>query len=107
MRPLKGFLPEFSKIEEEIRRIIFQHFGIKKYDKEELKLADNIALFTEMRDLMREPPKTWKGAEEYSSMLPEQRIIPLGPKESEKLFLERYRQLPTSVHYHLLKNRNY
>ena len=93
VRPLKISLPDFSKIEGEIEKIIFQHFGIIDYDKKRLKHADNIALYTEMRDLMGKPPRIWNEAEKYLPLIPEQRVIPVGPRESEILFLERYKEL--------------
>lgn len=93
VRPLKRFLPTVKEIEEELERIILGYFGIGDYDREEVHRADNIALFTEMRDLMGEPPKSWNELEEYSYLLPEQRIIPIGPQESERLFLDRYDNL--------------
>jgi len=90
VRPLKRFLPTVKEIEEELERVIFEHFGIGNYDREEVHRADNIARFTEMRDLMSEPPKSWNELEKYSRLLPKQRIIPVSFQESEKLFLDRY-----------------
>lgn len=91
--PIKLSLPYMKDIEKRLEKSIFQHFGIKKYDKEEIVRADKIALYTEMRDVMGKPPETWKGLENYIHLLPEQKIIPLSPRESERLFLERYRKL--------------
>ena len=91
--PLKLFLPNVKKIEERLISVIFQHFNIKNYNKGEIIRADKIALYTEMRDLMGEPPKKWSGVEDYLSLLSELNIIPLGPKESEMLFLQRYSEL--------------
>lgn len=93
IRPIKRFLPEIKEIENNLERVIFQHFGIVDYDKDEISRADNIALFTEMRDIMGKPPETWNGYELYHSLLPNERIIPLNITESEILFLERYHEL--------------
>lgn len=93
VRPLKKDLPNFQEIERHIERIIFDHFGITYYDKEEIKRADNIALFTEMRDLMNEPPKIWKQIGEYLPLLLDKKITPINSKESERLFLKRYEEL--------------
>lgn len=90
--PLKKFLPpEFKEIEKAIEEVIFKHFGIKKVDHYEIKRADKIALFTEMRDVMKEPSDKWEGAEFFEPH-PE-KIIPLNPEEAEKEFLERYKEL--------------
>ncbi len=94
IRPIKKFLPfAVKEIERRLEEVIFQHFSIQKYDKQEISRADNIVLFTEMRDLMGKPPSTWNEAEHYSSLLSKQRILPLGPKESKLLFLGRYEEL--------------
>lgn len=84
---LSGQSKDFSKIKEienNLERVIFQHLGIVDYDKDEISRADNIALFTEMRDLMGKPPETWNGYELYHSSLPNEKIIPLNITESEK-----------------------
>ncbi len=90
--PLKKFLPpEFKRIEKEIEKTIFNHFGIKNVDNFEIKKADMRALFTEMRDLMETPPEKWDD-EDLFEPHPE-KIIPLNPEEAEKEFLERYEEL--------------
>lgn len=93
IRPIKLYLPEFKDIENNLEKAIFQHFSIRNYDKKEIVKADNIALYTEMRDVMGEPPEIWKGFKDYLHLLQKQKIIPLGFKESENLFLERYNEL--------------
>ena len=42
---------------------------------------------------MNRPPQIWKEAEQYTPLLPDGKIIPLNPRESEKLFLDRYYEL--------------
>jgi uncharacterized protein len=88
IRPIKRDLVGIEEIEGNLRRAISEHFGIGRYNKEDIAHADNVALYTEMRDLMGKPPETWKEFECYHRLLPEQKIIPLGPQESEMLFLE-------------------
>lgn len=92
--PLKKFLPpEFKEIELKIEKVIFGYFGInpEKVDHKEIKLADKIALVTEMRDVMGKPPEKW---EEDGVFEPHhEKIIPLMPKEAERLFLDRYKEL--------------
>jgi 5'-deoxynucleotidase YfbR-like HD superfamily hydrolase len=59
VRPLKKFIINFKEIELKIEKIIFEKFGIKEVNHSEIKKADNIALVTEMRDLMKESPEKW------------------------------------------------
>lgn len=92
--PLKKFLPpEFKEIEKAIEEVIFEHFGIKieNVDHIEIKKADKIALFTEMRDLMKKPHSKWD--EQDTSQTHPDKIIPLSPEEAEREFLERYKEL--------------
>lgn len=92
--PLKKFLPpEFKMIEKEIENAVFEHFGIKHetVDHVEIKRADKIALFTEMRDLMKEPPSKWDDVDLFQPHT--DKIIPLSPEEAEKEFLDRFNEL--------------
>ena len=57
VRPLKRFLPNVYGIEKKLERVIFKHFNIEQYNKREIDRADNIALFMEMRDIMKKPPE--------------------------------------------------
>lgn len=50
-----------------------------------------------MRDVMGEPPEQWKEVESYLTLLPEQKIIPIGPRESEIFFLERCEELMSHI----------
>jgi len=93
VRPLKIFLPNIKKIEEKLERVIFEHFDIGDYDRREVHHADNLALLMEMRDLMKKPPRAWNEMKEYGNQIPIRRIRPFSPRKSERLFLERYRQL--------------
>lgn len=93
IKPIKMHLPDIKKIEKNLEKAVFQHFGIKKYNKGEIIHADKIALYTEMRDIMGEPPEIWKGYRYHMHLLPKKKIIPIGPNESEKLFLKRYEEL--------------
>ena len=87
--PLKRFLPpRFKEIELRIEDIIFQHFGIKDVDYQEIKLADKRALVTEMRDVYGNPPIKWNEDGLYEPH-PE-KIIPLSPDEAKQAFLRRY-----------------
>jgi uncharacterized protein len=94
--PVKLSLPGYKEIEQTVDAAILAHFGIDNHDKEEIKYADNLVLFAEMRDVMHEPPQRWKEYEKYSHLVPEETIIPLSPRESERLFLERYEEITES-----------
>jgi len=90
--PLKKFLPpEFREIEKAIEKAIFEHFEINNINHFEIKKADRIALFTEMRDLMKKPYSKWD--EQDSLQAHPDKIIPLNPGEAEKEFIERYKEL--------------
>jgi len=83
--PLKIYLPNILEIEKNLKKIIFQYFDIKEYDKQEIIRADKVALYTEMRDIMGKPPETWKEFEHYSQLLPKQKIVPISPKKKRNL----------------------
>jgi 5'-deoxynucleotidase YfbR-like HD superfamily hydrolase len=90
--PLKKFLPPaFKEIEKAIEEVIFEHFGIKDINHSEIKKADKIALFTEMRDLMENRPDKWDD-EDLFEPHPE-KIVALSPEKAEQEFLERYEEL--------------
>jgi len=92
--PLKRFLPPvFKEIEKKIESAIFQHFNIneEEVDHKEIKRADKIALFTEMRDLMKKPPEKWDDEDLFKPHHEE--IIPLMPDEAKELFLKRFEEL--------------
>ena len=91
IRPLKKFLPKFKKIELKIEKVIFEKFGVKNANQEEIKKADNIALITERRDLMKNSPGKWKEEKDYKPS--SEKIIAVGPEEAEKKFLERFKEL--------------
>ncbi len=88
--PFKKFMPQFKEIELNLEKVIFEKFGIRNVNHHEIKEADNTALVTEMRDLMKEPSEFRESI--IFTPLPE-RIIPLGPDEAERMFLERFNEL--------------
>jgi len=82
---------EFKETETKIEELISQRFGIENIDHKHVKNADNIALVTEMRDLMEAPPKKWD-KDGLFTPYPE-KIIPLLPENAKKLFLNRFYEL--------------
>ena len=95
--PLKKYMKGIKEIEKKIEIAIFEHFGLVYSYNHKIKTADKIVLYTEMRDLMAEPPEEWQEYNEYIYLLLESRIIPLNSKDSERLFLERYNILINKI----------
>ena len=93
IRPIKRYLPKIKEIEENLEIVIFQHFGIDDYDHNAIRHADDIALYTELRDVMGKSPGPWGYYEKYIYLLPAQKIVPLNHKDSERAFLKRYEEL--------------
>ena len=57
--PIKHMIPEFKRMENQIMKVICELFGIEWPLDPCVKIADNIMLATEARDLMVSPPKDW------------------------------------------------
>jgi len=99
IRPIKPFLfvardersPEsFDRTEARVMRKIRQAFGILELDiveRSEIKLADDIALATEARDLMGDP--RWPGLPEPDLA----HIDPLPPPVAKRAFLAAFERL--------------
>lgn len=92
-RPVKKSLPDYFKIEDNLTRVIYEHAGVKNYDAEAIVRADMIMLYTEMRDLMKTPPKAWEEQDKYSDLMLDEIIIPLSSQSAEELFLVVYQEL--------------
>lgn len=58
-RPLKQLLPEYQAIEHRVERAIRIKFGLSICQDPLIKMADNIMLMTERRDLMPEHEASW------------------------------------------------
>jgi hypothetical protein len=88
--PQKAGLPDFREMEDAIQEAICHYFNVPWPLPEAVKVADQIAVACEARDLMANAPTLWK--------LPRKpiigvRVVPLQPREVEQLFLDRYREL--------------
>ena len=93
IRPLKGSLPAFKKIERQLEVVVSEKFSLLSHTglaMKQVKIADNIALATEQRDLMGPPPKAW---DLYGAKPMKEVIVPLNPKEAEINFLDRFEEL--------------
>jgi hypothetical protein len=89
-RPLKPLFPAFDEIESRLLRCAGETLGPLPWPMPRaVRVADDILLATEARDLMAPPPEPWPLAQRP---LPEP-IVPLGPVEAERAFLERYAAL--------------
>lgn len=93
VRPLKRSQPDFCKVEDLIWSIIALKYNIvaAQYpvNAARVKLADNIALMTERRDLLVKSPKLWTTK---ADPLPDV-IKPMTPHEAEVQFLEMFDEL--------------
>lgn len=94
-RPLKRrgrFAEQYLGIENACASVVAERFGLEEdpAGKAAVKDADDRLLVTEMRDLMAPPPMPWL----ESGIVPyPERIVPVGPKEAEQMFLDRFRLL--------------
>jgi len=91
-RPVKLRLPEYSRMESVLLRVIFRHFGIDVKDDQwkAVKYADEVCLRTEARDLMGDP-EDWHWDPRVKAMT--QKIEPISPEEAEAKFLEKFHEL--------------
>jgi 5'-deoxynucleotidase YfbR-like HD superfamily hydrolase len=88
-RPLKHGTPLgkiYKQVEEKVMRVVCQKFGLEWPEPPEVKVADNIMLLTEQRDLLGRQAKPWV---DKATPLP-YRIKPLTPEEAEHEFLDRF-----------------
>lgn len=94
--PLKGMLPEYSRIERILDRAIRRKFGLPEETSGPVHRADLILLATEKRDLMPPDPRPWACLEGIAP-LPEP-IVPWSEGVALERFLERFAKLGGTVH---------
>lgn len=92
VRPLKRSMPEYRVIEAGVMATIATRFGLAMPEPEPVKIADNVLLMTERRDLLSPPPSAWNAEESRAKPLID-RISTLSPIRAESLFLERFCEL--------------
>lgn len=85
MTPLKRLLPEYQRIYDGVERAVMERFNVR-FDHEEIKRADAIALATEKRDLMT-PVDWWKTAGEADAS---QMDVAVDPYLAKRCFLRRW-----------------
>lgn len=88
-RPIKnqpGFGDVYHAAEALLEEVIAEHFGTRYPMPPEVKVADNLMLWAEMRDLMpNDPPDN---VEMY-----DQEVVPWSPEEAEFRFMHRFSEL--------------
>ncbi len=88
-RPIKGQFPHFVELEDRLLQVAAGVFGLTWPMPPEVKVADDILLATEFRDLMAKLKDPWPLAQEP---LPD-RIVPMSPPEAEQAYLDRFEEL--------------
>lgn len=99
--PVKREMPDFVEMENRILVAIAKAFDMDWPMPKSIKIADNILLSTERRDLMRDPPYKWISVENIEPLT--EVIYPGSPGFCEGLFLEmfrEYRHTPNSTRYY-------
>ena len=89
--PLKGMLPEYSRIERTLDRAIRRKFGLPGEMSGPVHRADRVLLATEKRDLMPEDSCDWPILEGVEP-LPD-RIDPCSSVRARTMFLRRFEEL--------------
>ena len=91
-RPLKRLLPDYKRIEDGIAGAIAQRFSVTNPLPELVKVADNVSLLWERRDLMALPPESWS-EESVIALVPDEILVPWEPKTAEHMFLGTFERL--------------
>lgn len=98
-RPLKVAIgSKIRQIETGVQSAVWSHFGITPPTERDWRLimaADNVALQTEVRDLMGGPREDWcvDWPEVFEHDVMDRTIVPLLPEEAEAQFMASYRNL--------------
>jgi hypothetical protein len=90
VRPLKRSMQSYINAEDRVFAAIAKRFGLGGVVHDSVKISDERLLATEARDIMGgESAGKWRL---FATPLPD-RIIPIPPKEAEKLFLARFNEV--------------
>lgn len=92
-RPLKDIMEELAPgvlrdIEDNLHRAIAARFGTLFPHPPEIKIADNVALATEKRDIL-DITEEWYGLPQPE----EERILPYGPTSARRAWMARFNEL--------------
>ena len=91
VHPLKESMPAFREMEDTIWLCIADKFNLPLRMDARIKDADWIALATERRDLMSNPPMPWRVQERFTPL--QNKIDPQSPAIAERMFLTRFHEL--------------
>lgn len=90
-KPVKNLLPEYSKLENKIQKIILQKFNLSLIKIPEIKEVDDRMLYTEKRDIMQK--EIWKAdIKPFDFKITEFWT----PQEAYIKFMERFNELNPS-----------
>lgn len=92
VRPLKYALPAYQTVEDGVWKAVAKRFSLppeKPTSDVDIKLADDVALMTERRDVMPKSDHVWS----VKAMPDNERISPMSPKTARNYFLNRYYEL--------------
>ncbi len=89
VRPLKRQIPLYQKFEAKVWRVISLQFGLPLVLSPQVKVADNVALMTERRDLITPIHHEWSVKEKPDI----HRIVPLEPCEAKEMFMAEFERL--------------
>lgn len=96
IRPLKYQMPQYLQIESVNWLALSRQYGLPFKMSPEVKMADNIALVTERRDLLVHTDNRW--SIELESLQPDKKhVVAMSPKKAEAAFLERFYFLQSQV----------
>ncbi len=88
-RPVKEQLGAFGELEDRLLKVIMGHFGLGWPMPESVRVADDVLLMTEARDLMAKAPEAWSiRAEPLGG-----RIEAMTAGEAEQAYLARFAEL--------------
>lgn len=93
-RPVKRYSElgsHYKAIESRLMIAVCERFNLPMVEPQSVKKADDVALVTEMRDLMAHPPVRWK--ESWSNDPSPLRIDPWRPDNAKRKFMRRFVEL--------------
>jgi 5'-deoxynucleotidase YfbR-like HD superfamily hydrolase len=95
-RPIKKHLTGYREIEASVQRVICERFGLPLEEPRSVALADSVLLFTEARDLMSQPPSSWKQMAEPLK----ETIYPYPSNYAKYEFIHRFSELQGQRDFH-------
>lgn len=94
VRPLKRSMPAYREVEDHVTLVIEMAFKLRLTDEDRaiIKFADERALMTERRDLLKPSGHRWNLIDRRAQPFDDV-IVPLGPLEARAGFLARFAEL--------------